>query len=219
MSLEEGGTYGQEALRDLNARAETIHSELQSAGAPTYPSTTVDFMDVQDRREIGEYLTRESGLDYCSSLHVIKQLGMIYREDEDRYIVTEALFDPDTSSDEQALLGHETGHRLGRKVIEDRMMPLKEVEDVSTQAFDTLVDYFLSENFAERVKVATGETLGEDFAYDTRFVGDPPEGYEMRARVGPNELVDPSRNEDLEILFHDIDRLLDDLSKGVEGWT
>ena len=219
MSLEEGSRYGQEALGELNTRAETIHGELQSAGAPDYPSTTVDFMDARDRRDIGEYLTREAGMDYCSSLHVIKQLGMVYREDEDRYIVTESLFDPEVSSDEQELLAHEVGHRLGRKVIEDRLMPLKDVKAVSPMAFDTLVDYLLSENFAERVKVATGESLGEDFVYDRRFVDDSPEGYELRARMGPEELVDPGRNEDLEILFRDIERLLDDLASGIEDWT
>lgn len=219
VSLEESRGYDQKALRDLNGRAETIHSELQTAGAPEYPSTSVDFMDVQDRRDIGEYLCTETGMDYCSSLYVIEQLGMIYREDEDRYIVTEALFDPEVSSDEQALLAHEAGHRLGRKVIEDRMMPLKDSKDVSSEGFRTLVDYLVSENFAERVKVAIGESLGEDFVYDTRFIDNPPEGYKMRARIGPDELVDPSRNEDLEILFHDIDSLLDDLSKEVEDWT
>lgn len=219
VSLEESRGYDQKALRDLNGRAETIHSELQTAGAPEYPSTSVDFMDVQDRRDIGEYLCTESGMDYCSSLYVIEQLGMIYREDEDRYIVNDAVFDPETSSDEEALLAHEVGHRLGRKIIESRMMPFKESEKVSTQAFDTLIDYFLSENFAERVKVATGERLDQNFLYDNRFLDEPPEGYEMRARIGPEELIDPSRNEDLDALFHDIDRLLDELTCGEEDWT
>lgn len=219
MSLGEDSGYREDVLRDLNTRAETIHSELQSAGAPEYPSTTVDPMDVQDRRDIGEYLTRESGLDYCSSLHIIKQLGMIYREDEDRYIVTDAALDPESSSNEYALLAHEAGHRLGRKVIEDRLAPLKQVETVSDEAFDTLANYLLSENFAERFKVAAGESVGMNFSYDERFLDGDPDGYELRARIGPEELVDPGRDEDLEVLLMDVERLVDHLSSGIEEWS
>lgn len=219
MSLEEGSSYGQEALGELNTRAETIHSELQSAGAPEYPSTTVDMMGMQDRRDIGEYLCRESGYDFASSLQIIDQLGMIYREDEDRYIVTESLFEPGVSSDEQELLAHEVGHRFGRKIVEEELRPVKSVQTVSPEAFYKLADYFLSENFAERVKVATGESLDEDFTYDLSFIEDPQGSYELRARIGPEEFVDPERDEDFEELVRNVEGLVDDLTNGVEDWT
>lgn len=219
MSLEEGSSCGQEDLGELNTRAETIHSELQSAGAPEYPSTTVAMMSMQDRRDIGEYLTRESGMDYCSSIYVIKQLGMIYREDEDRYLVTESLFDPEVSSDEQELLAHEVGHRFGRKVVEEELRPLKDFETVSPEAFDKLANYLLSENFAERVKVATGETFDQNFHYNLSFVEDPRDGYKLRGRLGPEELVDPERVEDLEQLVGNVEAMVDDLADGVEDWT
>lgn len=219
MSLGDVSRYGQEALEELNAQAETIHSELQSAGAPDYPSTTVEMMTPQDRRDIGEYLTRESGHDFASSLYIIDRLGMIYREDEDRYIATESLFDPDVSSDEEELLAHEAGHRFGRKVVEEELNPLKGSEAVSGQAFEVLVGYLLSENFAERFKVATGETLDEDFSYDHSLVDDPRPSYKLRDRFGPDEMVDPGRDEDLEMLLAEVEGLVDDLSRGVQDWT
>lgn len=215
MSLEEGSGFRQDALNELNTQVETVRSELQASGAPKYPATSVEFMEEQDRRDIGEYLCRESGLDYGSSLYVIDRMGAIYREDEDRYIVTDNLFDSEASADEKALITHESGHRFGRKIISQRLMPVKMGLSDSPEALERLIDYFISENFAERVKVAAGETLGEDFTYNRDFVGAPPEGYELRARIGPQEFVDPDRDEDLEFLLENVERLVDDTTRGL----
>ena len=215
MSLEEGSGFMQDALSQLNDQIDSVHSELQASGAFHYPATSVDLMDERDRREIGEYLCRESGLDYGSSLYVIDQIGAIYREDEDRYIVTDALFDTQASSDEDALITHEAGHRFGRKIIAQRLMPVKRGLDDSPEALERLIDYFISENFAERVKVAAGETFNEDFTYNREFIDRPPEGYELRARIGPQEFVDPEREEDLELLLENVERLVEDTTRGL----
>ncbi|WP_414838280.1 hypothetical protein ACK3SF_02665 [Candidatus Nanosalina sp. VS9-1] len=219
MSLDEGSGSRRDALGELNMRAETIHRELQSAGAPRYPSTTVNIMDVQDRREIGEYLCREVGHDYASSLYLIDNIGMIYREDQDRYLVTDTFLDSEDSSESEALLPHEMGHRFGRKVVEDELRPVRGAQNVSDEALSKLVHYLLSENFAERFKVATGETFGEDLHYDLEFIENAQKGYMMKDRVAPEELVDPGRSEDLVELVEDIEGLVEDVSRGVEDWN
>lgn len=218
MSLEERSGRDQGALSHLNTRVETIHGELQDSGATSYPVTSVEVMTVQDRREIGRYLCKEAGHSYESSLYLIDQIGMVYRDDEDRYLVNSSLLDSESASQPETLLPHEMGHRFGRKVVEKELMPIKEMQFVSNEAFGKLVDYLMSENFAERVKAATGESLDEDLSYDLTFIEDADAVYEMQQRLGPEELIDPSRSEDLNGLVESVESLIHDLSNGSNGW-
>lgn len=202
----------QNVLSELNQEADLIHNEIQASGAINYPSPEVQKMSSQDRREIGKYLCKHTGLDYSSSVRVIKQLGMVYDDNRDVYLVTDLLIDKEELGNSFSYISHETGHRYGRKLIQDRLLPFKEGREVDKDDYNELVDYFISENFAERVKLALGERFGMDVEYDEKFLEDTPSGYVQRDRLGPEKYVDGRRDENLNRLLEWVDERIKDLS-------
>jgi len=201
----------QSILNDLNEQAGRIHGELQASGAVTYSSPNVEKMDAQDRREIGRYLCKQSGLDYSSSIRVIKQIGMVYDVQNDRYLVNDVLLEKEELEDGFSYISHESGHRYGRKLIQNRLLPIEESRKVDRDEFDDLVDYLISENFAERVKLGLGERFGVDVKYDDRFIDETPEGYLQRDRIGPDRFVNSQRDESLGDLLLWVDETIREL--------
>lgn len=202
----------QKVLSELDEEADLIHNEIQASGAINYSSPEVRKMSSQDRREIGRYLCKHTGLDYSSSVRVIKQLGMVYNDNRDVYLVTDLLIDKDELENSFSYIAHESGHRYGRKLIQDRLLPIEGLEQVEKSEYNEVVDYFISENFAERVKLALGERFGMDVGYDERFIEDTPSGYLQRDRLGPENLVDSKRDETLNGLLNWVDETIRDLS-------
>lgn len=202
----------QNLLSDLNEEADLIHNEIQASGAISYSSPEVERMSPQDRKEIGRYLCKHTGLDYSSSVRVIKQLGMVYDDERDVYLVTSVLINSGELENSFSYMSHESGHRYGRKLIQDRLLPIEGFEEVDQSEFDELVDYFISDNFAERVKLAVGQRFGIDVEYDEKFLEDTPSGYVQRDRLGPEKFVDPERDESLSSLLDWVDESIRDLS-------
>lgn len=202
----------QNLLNDLNEEADLIHNEIQASGAINYSSPEVERMSPQDRKEIGRYLCKHTGLDYSSSVRVIKQLGMVYDDERDVYLVISVLINSGELENSFSYMSHESGHRYGRKLIQDRLLPIEGFEEVDQSEFDELVDYFISDNFAERVKLAVGQRFGIDVEYDEKFLEDTPSGYVQRDRLGPEKFVDPERDESLSSLLDWVDESIRDLS-------
>lgn len=202
----------QNVLNDLNEKADRIHNEIQASGAIDYSSPEVRKMSSQDKRKIGKYLCEQTGIDYSSSFRVIKQLGMVYDDERDLYLVTDILIDEEELENSFSYIGHESGHRYGRKLIQSRLLPIEDSETVTQDEFNELVDYFISDNFAERVKLALGERFRISVEYDQKFIENTPAVYEQRDRLGPEKFVDPRRDETLNRLLDWVDEAINDLS-------
>ena len=119
---------------------------------------------------------------------------------------------------EYEVLAHEKGHRFGTQIIQEKLDPLQRSENVSEEASRLLRQYLKSENFAERTKVALGKSLGFDFNYN-QDSDEVATIYRLNNRIGPEELVDPEREESLDELAEDIDRMLIEISEGVQDWA
>jgi len=208
-----GKRYGsvENVLNQLNEQAGRIHAELHASGDIDHPYPDVEMMDHKDRREIGRYLCNQSGLDFASSLRVIKNAGMIYDERNNRYLVKDNLIQDIDFRNGFAYLSHEAGHLHGRKVVQDRLVPMEDLDNLDQSGFDDLVDYMISENFAERVKCALGTRFGVEVNYNQELVEEPPAGYEVRSRIGPSLYVDPKRDEDVGDVFSWVDETIRDL--------
>lgn len=211
--------YSQEALHELTEWVQTVHSELDSSKLFDYPETDARPLDAEYSREIGRYISDQCRRDYTAALFFLDSIKTIYHVEEDFFLVaSDAIQNPPTEF-EQGLLSHEQGHRMGYKIVDNHLDPIIENREVSEEASGILRSYFLSDNFAERTKVAVGNSLGRDFTYFESLQGEAPTVYRLKDRIGPEELVDPDRDDDLDELLDDVERMLIELSEGVQDWA
>jgi hypothetical protein len=219
MSFVEASSYDEEILEEFNDWSETIHGEIQESGAVRYDSTDVEPLSAEYRKQIGNYLKESFGMDYASIMMVLNGTEATYNERMDNFLVSYDALSSDLSTEDIGRLAHEQGHRLGRKIVDERLKPLEKETDVSPEAYKKFVDYLNSENFAERTKVAAGNSIGHDLSYRMELLEEPPMIYRLKGRLGPEELVDPGREEDLEEMMTDLEDLMHDLSTGNSSWA
>ena len=210
--------YDVEAVDEMNDWVKTVHSELNSAGALKYPDTDVRPLDRDYRKQIGDYLSSEFQLDYTAVMFFLDGMESVYHAEDDVFLVAYDSIQELPGEFELGVLAHEGGHRMGNKIIDNRLEPLKQTRNISDEAFNMFRDYLLSENFAERTKVAVGNTLDRDFSYSEKLLEESPTIYRLKGRIGPEELVDPDRDEDINKLIDNIEGMLIDLSRGSSDW-
>lgn len=219
MSFVEASSYDEEVLEEFNDWSETIHGEIQGSGAVSYDPTAVEPLSAEYRKQIGNYLRERFGMDYSSIMMVLDGTEATYNERMDNFLVAYDVLSSEFSTEDVGRLAHEQGHRLGRKIVDERLKPLEQQEDVSAEAYRMLVEYLTSENFAERTKVAAGNTLDQDLSYRMELLEEPPMIYRLKGRLGPEELVDPERDEDLEEMVRDLEDMMQELAHGNSSWA
>lgn len=219
MSFVDSSSYDESVLREFNDWAEEIHDEIQDGGALSYDSTNVEPIDAEYRKEIGNYLKRAFGMDYSSVMRVLEGTEATYNQRADNFLVSQDMLEDDFCSRELERLAHEQGHRLGRKIIEDRLKPLESEQNVPAEAYRKMVKYLSSENFAERTKVAVGNSFGRDLQYRMDLVDKPPMIYQVKERIAPQELVDTGRDETVEEMVRDIEDMMQELAFGDPYWV
>lgn len=216
MSFVESSSYDEGVLEEFNDWSETIHGEIQGSGAARYESTNVEPLDGDYRRQIGEYLRETFGMSYASIMRVLDNTEATYNEQDDNFLVSYDVLSSGLGTEDLGCLAHEQGHRLGVKIVEERLEPLEEEADISPEAYRKLVKYLKSENFAERTKVAVGNSFRLDLSYRMKLVEEPPMLYRLKDRLGPEEFVEPGREEDLEDMVRDLEDMMKDLANGKE---
>lgn len=210
--------YSEAALGEMNDWIDEVHTALQSSGAPPYESTEVKPLDRHYRKEIGDYLSEQFSMDYASVLFFLDGMECVYHAEDDVFLVSYDSIQELPGDFEFGVLAHEQGHRTGHTIIENRLEPMHESGQVSDKALEMLQSYFVSENFAERTKVAVGNSLGRDFAYWEELAEESPLIYRLRDRIGPEELVDTERDETLPEMMDSTEVLLQQASSGDADW-
>ncbi len=218
--MADSGTpeYSEAALEEMNEWIDEVHAALQSSGAPTYESTHVRPLDRQFRKEIGNYLKEQFSMDYTSILFFLDGMECVYHAEKDVFLVSYDSIQDLPGEFELGVLAHEQGHRAGYTIIEDRLEPMHEEGEISDKALKMLQSYFVSENFAERTKVAVGNSLGRDFTYWEELADESPLIYRLRDRIGPEELVDTERDETLPEMMDSTEVLLQQAANGEADW-
>jgi hypothetical protein len=219
MSFRGPMSYDENVLEEMNSWSESINEEIAGSGWINYDAAEVKPLDHDYRREIGQYLSENFGLSHNAVMYFLDRTQMVYHADEGSFLVSSDLLEPDFGDSERSLLTHEEGHRLGRSLAEQRLLPVQDSGDVSPEAYRKLFKYLKSDNFAERAKMAIGNSMGQDFDYRVELVEDEPALYRLKGRLGPEELVDPSRDETLEELLRSVDELLVELLDGEPSWN
>jgi len=219
MSLSEESSQAGMTLLDANSCAWKIYNEIQNSGAPDYRPTTVEPIDAEYRREIATYLRDNFNLNNRDTIHFIENLELVYDNSEDVFIATGNLLGSPFETSDKEFIAHEQGHRLGKEIIENWLEPLKESEEVSEDAYQQLYNYVASEDFAERTKLAIGKTIDEDFEYNERQLEDNGLIYSRKDRLGPDKLVETKRDENLDELIEEIERMMRELAEGDPSWT
>lgn len=210
--------YDENVLEEMNSWSESINEEITGSGWINYDAAEVKPLDHDYRREIGQYLSENFGLSYNSVMYFLDRTQMVYHADEESFLVSSDLLEPGFGDSERSVLTHEEGHRLGRLLADERLMPVRDSGNVSPEAYRKLFKYLKSDNFAERAKMAIGNSMGQDFDYCVELVEEEPALYRLKGRLGPEELVDPSRDETLEDMLDSVDELLLELLNGEPSW-
>lgn len=218
MAHEDDAIYNEVALTDMNDWASIVHGEIQSNADIGYPETDVRPLDDTYRKQIGNYLTENFNLDYTAVLFFLDGMESVYHLEDDLFLVSYESLQERPGNFERGVISHEQGHRFGKKFIEKVLRPLEEDIDSDTD-LNLFKTYLHSENFAERMKVAIGNTLGRDFSYWKELSENSPAIYGMRDRIGPEELVDPERDEDLPEMMEALENTVTELENGSTPWN
>lgn len=219
MSISNGNNLGSDSLQRLNAWARRTHEEIQESGSPAYEPTSIEPLDSEYRKELGDYLRDCLKLDYSATMSVIDSLKSTYHREDDLFIVSNQLLNSQSELEQNSYMAHEQGHRLGKKISKNRLEPLERSHELPAEEYRQLFQYLRSEEFAERAKLAMGQSMGEEFEYNHNLIEDKGSIYARKGSLGPENLVDPDRNEDLEEMAAEIEDLLVELSSGEPSWS
>lgn len=210
--------YDEDILKGLTDWTVLVHNEIQESGSVRYDIPAIEPLNGDYRKEIGDYLHQTLGMDYSSVMNVLNGTEAVYHVDSDVLLVSYDVLNSEDQFQNQSLVAHEQGHRLGQKIIEKRLQPLSENQNVNQENVETLKDYLKSENFAERTKTAVGKNLRQNFQYNEKLIDNPPAIYEVRNRIGPDSLINSDREETIEEMVQDIEKLLREVHTDNPSW-
>lgn len=212
MAARNSPNYDRDVLNEMNEWTHTVQNQIRSNWLQSYRNAEVRPLNGEYENEIKRHLMDDLGLDFGHALLFLDRTKMVYHPEEDAVLVSSELLESDFDGEKRALLAHEEGHRLGRNIVSEMLEPVS--GEVPETEYDKLHDYLMSDNFAERTKLAIGNDMGEVFEYQRDLVDGQPALYIMKGRLGPESFVDPDRNEDLEDLFNSVEEYVEDILSG-----